>query len=489
MNIGKFKYPKDPDAEKITSESFTKLAYTPELVKQISAYATTELIRDDEDVRSMMEGAPRCEEWPGLIKETFGRVYDPKGTKELPAEQQSELGQTLFQHLESSPDWPACVIASASHPATAMIVTHELTSNLKNHFDFASLGKAPNTIEEQIRILQQMMQDNPQQAASIEKVVQKKTAELRVAQAARKNLSTTIEKQPEKVFAAVQHAAAAGEEMAEKISVLRSCGIHPDPGSGKDPIEDFLMCSFLNDPTFLTILNLMGRMNIAANTRMPDVDGTGRIEPCGIKTGSDIRDLLATELAIMDESPVLFTHRLLNNEAMLMDRKGPEQRNQGDLVLLVDKSGSMDGLRIQWARALAGVALLRITKDKRRALLNMYDIANAFVSVQNTKDLAAAFEQLSQRAGGGTGTHGALVTSIEKAAQAGLRKPDYLLITDGDWPELSNDVVAAITKTGARFFVIMLEGAYHVKGATRTWSLPNLTVDNAAAIIQELERT
>ena len=164
---------------------------------------------------------------------------------------------------------------------------------------------------------------------------------------------------------------------------------------------------------------------------------TGACDVVGVRPDDDPTRLLPEELVMLDDEDLgdATLARLLDGETLCWEMEGEEFRDRGDIVLVVDRSGSMGGTTIIFARALAAACLMNARLQGRRVVLCMFSSgAPTVVNVQGIHGLKDAIRALGLPASGGTDTSGAF-RAVHEHGLADLRDPDVLLITDGVFPD------------------------------------------------------
>ena len=212
-------------------------------------------------------------------------------------------------------------------------------------------------------------------------------------------------------------------------------GTSTEPGEPRDRAQvRHLAARLRRDPRLLRIALLAGRMKrIAANKRRQRVKH-GADEISDIEQGADLGRTLPAELAKLCH-PLLrldFLRTLLERQVLQYQLSGNEVLGRGPLVLLLDKSGSMDGEKDTWATALA-LALLEHAHAERRAFALIH--FNGSVTYETTVEPGGRLphEALFVSCGGGTSIATAFERGLEIIAghPGALRKADIVLITDG----------------------------------------------------------
>jgi uncharacterized protein with von Willebrand factor type A (vWA) domain len=160
----------------------------------------------------------------------------------------------------------------------------------------------------------------------------------------------------------------------------------------------------------------------------------GADEITDIEQGADLGRALPAELAKLSHPlrRLDFIRSLLERQLLQYQLSGTDTLGRGPLVLLLDKSGSMDGQKDIWATALA-LALLEHAHVERRpfALIDF----NGCVTYETTVGPGGELphEALFVSCGGGTSIAAAFERGLEIIAQhpGALRRSDIVLITDG----------------------------------------------------------
>ena len=128
---------------------------------------------------------------------------------------------------------------------------------------------------------------------------------------------------------------------------------------------------------------LAGRFKrIAASKRRQKVRH-GADEVTDIEMGADLGRLLPSELVKLTHRThrMLLLKNLLERQAMQYQLVGNEPLGKGPLVVLLDKSGSMDGPRDIWATALSLALLDQAHRERRTFALLAFDYRVKFEAV------------------------------------------------------------------------------------------------------------
>jgi uncharacterized protein with von Willebrand factor type A (vWA) domain len=174
----------------------------------------------------------------------------------------------------------------------------------------------------------------------------------------------------------------------------------------------------------------------------------------------------------------------MDSEALCREMKGEDAKNAGDIVLLVDRSGSMTGAPMLFARALAAACLVNASAEGRRVVLCMFGSTTRIHTVAGKKGMGQAIKTLGLPPSGGTDPARAMGAVIDHGLQD-LRDPDVLMITDGVFPE--NDALKKALKnfpSDTRFLGLMINNSW-AEGEhgwlSDRWDVSPSTGDNAGS--------
>ncbi len=179
---------------------------------------------------------------------------------------------------------------------------------------------------------------------------------------------------------------------------------------------------------------LAGRMKrIAAGKRRERVRH-GADEITDIEQGDSLARALPSELARLrhPRRRLDFLRSLVERQVLQYQLVGAETLGRGPLVLLLDKSGSMEGVKDVWATALS-LALLEHAAAERRPFAVLH--FNGRVSFEAVVRPGEALPQDALFVGcdGGTDIGRALERGLELTLDPKLRRrADVVLVTDGE---------------------------------------------------------
>lgn len=204
-------------------------------------------------------------------------------------------------------------------------------------------------------------------------------------------------------------------------------------------IDQELINKFLKSEFLLKAANLAGRLKRIANKKLKE-NVEGKSELVGITFGNDINRLLPNELLLLSnkKSKYLFAKNFYERSLMQYKLKAKEAKGKGPIVALVDVSGSMDGLKEQYAAAVV-IGLVGIAaKQKRTLYISHFDtkILNTTKYSKDTPLKEIVKTALHPKAGGNTNIQHCLLETMKYIRSSNedkeLSKSDIVLITDGE---------------------------------------------------------
>jgi uncharacterized protein with von Willebrand factor type A (vWA) domain len=223
----------------------------------------------------------------------------------------------------------------------------------------------------------------------------------------------------------------------------------------------------------------MRRMALGARaTRVVDVPH----EAFDVKTGDEIRDVLGSELALLNDkdTELEFYRRMMDKELLVYAKRGTEDAGKGPVIVCIDKSSSMSmraSAPFIWAMGVAE-ALRRICQDENRDYTGVFFGSTRYVPGGGREPDLTTFEFPGGKASveeilsfcavdpdGGTDFRLPLehaLGMVRNAADENRKRADIVFITDGaseltrDWLDKFN---ADRAEVGCRVFGVFIGGA------------------------------
>ncbi|WP_242370668.1 vWA domain-containing protein [Anaeromyxobacter sp. SG26] len=278
------------------------------------------------------------------------------------------------------------------------------------------------------------------------------------------------------IGAACEKASQAVDELRETAEGLGQVGFSRMPGTGSGfggtlPASSIraLAARLRSDTRLKQIALLAGRFKrIAAFKRRQKVKH-GADEIADIEQGADLGRLLPSELLklVHPRLRLAFMRSYVERAAMQYQLVGNEPLGKGPLVVLLDKSGSMDGPRDVWATALTLALLEQAHRERRTFALVSFDYHVKYEAVVKPGEPLPE-DALFTACAGGTEIAAAMTRGLEliRSAQGALRKADVVLITDGG----SDSSAAPKLREGAQQLGVTILGLGI--GVEREWLQP-----------------
>ncbi|NPA99510.1 MAG: VWA domain-containing protein [Crenarchaeota archaeon] len=175
--------------------------------------------------------------------------------------------------------------------------------------------------------------------------------------------------------------------------------------------------------------------------------------------GKDIERIVPSRLALPDE---LFYLRLLEGK-LLLYRKVLTQ-GKGPIYVLLDKSGSMDGTKMIWAKAVTLSLYMRAVRENREFYFRFFDsIPYPLTMIRRrpkAKQVLKMIEYIARIKGsGGTDISKAIITACNDIRRARKKDlSDIILITDGVDRIAENLVRYNLKRARARLVTVMVMG-------------------------------
>jgi len=182
--------------------------------------------------------------------------------------------------------------------------------------------------------------------------------------------------------------------------------------------------------------DLIGRFVQSAikDQKQKTKDGATSIK--SVKTGNRIESILPSEMMKL-ANPVTktdFYRRYNQKELLIYELESTNKKKKGPMIVCVDVSGSMQGPREKWSKAIA-IALLEIAQIQKRdyacilfesSVTDVIIIEKDELSPNKIVDIAEKFR------GGGTNFEAPLRESMKLITDSRFKKADITFITDGD---------------------------------------------------------
>jgi uncharacterized protein with von Willebrand factor type A (vWA) domain len=250
------------------------------------------------------------------------------------------------------------------------------------------------------------------------------------------------------------------EEAHEAKQAVESFG-REEGGLKRIPItEQFRLADLLSkNGKVKEIIRMLGRIRLEAlsvkRSKVTHSTPVRRgVETTGLEGIDRILPEELADLALGKSGEKRFLRKLSDEELLAYSYKNPVEESHGPILVAVDGSGSMQGSREIWAKALAIAAFLQAKKEKRKARGIIFGASEREIFEIETNKLeelaSACFEM-------GTSFEYPLNWAEKKFVEN--PKADFLFITDGIC-DLSSDrrasFIATKARTGAKCYSVLI---------------------------------
>ena len=246
----------------------------------------------------------------------------------------------------------------------------------------------------------------------------------------------------------------------KNIQKLLSIGNEPGTGSVFDMEESgdevIRLARNTDIKRLLEVISMVPQITHKVKRR---VERSTKGELVGYELGSDLERVVPTELKL---PKLYFRIKFVESKLLLYEKVLP--KTLGPFYLLIDKSGSMEGEKIMWAKATAIALLMKARKENRDCYLRFFDgLPHPLIKVprkMKTSDMISLIKYLARvKGGGGTDITRAIVTACDDITSGTIKsKSDVIIITDGE-DRISETIVERKLKAAnARLISVMILG-------------------------------
>jgi len=177
----------------------------------------------------------------------------------------------------------------------------------------------------------------------------------------------------------------------------------------------------------------------------------------GYELGLDLERVVPRDVLIDSD---LFLYKLVQGKLLLYEKYVEE--SSGPVYMLVDKSGSMEGEKIKWAKALALAVYTKCVRSKRAFYIRFFNSQPHQLRGVSERpsylDAIKLFEYIAKmRSAGGTDITRALMTALRDLERL-KRSPTLVLVTDGIDRVAERPLEEALARTGVELLVVMIKG-------------------------------
>ncbi|MEM1612161.1 MAG: VWA domain-containing protein [Desulfurococcaceae archaeon] len=178
----------------------------------------------------------------------------------------------------------------------------------------------------------------------------------------------------------------------------------------------------------------------------------------GYELGSDVERMSPKNLIYGEDA---FYAKLVQGRLLLYNKVLEE--SAGPIYVLLDKSGSMEGEKITWAKAVALALYIKAVRSRCEYYIRFFDSQPyGLVRVGKTprsSEAVRVFEYVARIKGaGGTDITRALVTALSDLDEGKVAGSSIVLITDGIDRVMERPIKEGLKRTRASLITVMVKG-------------------------------
>lgn len=206
-------------------------------------------------------------------------------------------------------------------------------------------------------------------------------------------------------------------------------------------------------------------------------------EISGVMLGRNLEELLPQEFGLFSDEDLenLFILKFLENRLFCFEKqayvndtkiyeieeevekleKTQKQSDKGAMIVCVDTSGSMQGKAEIIAKGISLFIAKKAKMEKRACYLINFSTDVKCIDLTSLKGFGALYDFLNLSFNGGTDVGIALKKGIEKMQDDEFKKSDLLVISDGGFGQISQDISQAMMdqrKQENKFYLLDING-------------------------------
>lgn len=408
--------------------------------------------------------AVEAEQWPGVVRELFAELYG----KVAPVEEVHPGAgwvKQLVDSAEETEQWQNLRQSSEGDAWASGLAAGRIAAALADKAR-ERLQKAP---EQSPQRLDADAQAAEELLGATHELTQQARAQAHRAQREGEALLRVLQTSGDVANIVQVAAAKATREIAQvEAGIGQMAGIGSGALRSVQATPDAMRQALTRNPKLRKIAELAGRLRIRARNKQRTKTKYSPESIVDVTIGGELERLLPAELGqlVMPQTELLLMRKLLEREALQYELEGNEEQDRGPVIMAVDGSGSMQGIRNEWAMAVA-IAVLEIAAMQRRpfALIHFDNQVQRVFEVPKPGNLKLPelIEMVCYFSGGGT-DFAAPLSRAHQMIAAGVRKDgtfakaDVMLVTDGqarwgNWPE-------QVKATGASLYGVTIQETF-----------------------------
>jgi len=450
-----------------------QMRHGPDLTRTVKTWPRMQAeytMRDKSGPEEMLaEGTKRVSGWSGFVREVFGRLYTGDKLRGTDVKPEHAWASQMHSMLDDLPEWQRmtqrCRGDSYSTSAATMGLSQKLTAQVPEHRRDAEEARR------RFELLKEEWDDAKEAASQNGEPPPPPPPEMRQAKndldAARAEAEACAGNMDPSAMRQTMRAALAetNQHLDDIDSTLRAVGWgSQDAGPGDmsaDAVKRDVAARLEQADRLREIMDLAGRLKNVMREAQAAKVRHGCSEITDIETGADVARLLPNEAALMrhPKGKLILFRKMLERGALQYHLEGKEPTGRGPVVVCIDDSGSMNGNRDVWAKALALALLEMARKQNRHYAFCTFStqLTHTFVEETGKKSSpSVVIDALLAHRGGGTAFDPPLTWALEQVEKHDkLKDADVVFISDGDCRANKLDEHRRrLAKTGARVWGI-----------------------------------
>ncbi|RLF90982.1 hypothetical protein DRN43_00630 [Thermococci archaeon] len=301
-------------------------------------------------------------------------------------------------------------------------------------------------IQQQIAGLKYLMENAPpQKKAQLQSTMQKLQAKANQMKRDISSLSSQVKEMArqysKEIEKAVKMSLREARDKAKDTSDVLSWGLEPGSPETLENIKQKLEMAqmFLQDEKLQKIIQMAGKYKrLALSIKKQKIEQVSS-EIYSIRRDADVNRLLPSEIAklAVPELRSLFLMDLMNGKLLSYEIKAKEKMGKGPVIVLIDNSGSMEGEKEIWSKAVA-IGIFTTCYQEGRKFIGIhfssrYDpLITIEIDPSQSREIPSKiYKFISRFIGGGTDFEKPLNRALEIIQSEGMKKADIIMITDG----------------------------------------------------------
>lgn len=321
----------------------------------------------------LKEGKDKVYSFPQFAHETFTKLLSPKSTKRLDKiRPEDSWAEKYHDELEALPEWKQLEDKCRGDRVLAGEAAKEFSSEVAKKLPKAHFSD-PDVLRDEYKGLLQFadrMREEGQDTQKVEELLKDAQARGRAevekavkysdqdGTALRKSLKEAVASAHEKV-----------DDLNEQFNAFGWGNGSGGPGKyGSANIKEALANKIGHSEKLKQLAKEAGRLMRIAAVKQRSKSVHEHYELSSVEVGNDLARVLPTEMVKLADPDLelVFFRQFTERNLLQYHLKGSSKEGRGPIVVCVDQSGSMEGKREIWSKAMA-LALLKVATMQNRA--------------------------------------------------------------------------------------------------------------------------